>query len=193
MKNIFKLLQVFSALSFIFLVVKVAHSFESGLWPGEGRPSFRSRVELNLHKEPNVNSPLVKGVRIAKGAKIEFGETRYRTVKSSRIKVVAPVTVKGRSYGPTDYLSHHDYYFKYSNREFSFKVGESFECLQYRAEGEYLMRINGDVVAFTPSEGFKIESEPITEWWVSVVDKNKKVLGWILVDKKSVEFIDRKF
>ena len=37
----------------------------------------------------------------------------------------------------------------------------------------------------------KISSEPVTEWWVHALDKQKKPIGWVLIDEKNVKFLNR--
>ena len=170
-----------------------AYAFESGLWPGEGRPVFMARESLTLMERPAKDSRAIKKVKIPKGQKIDFKETKYRTLKSGLITVTAPSTISVTSYGKLDFLSSDDYHNKGINKSIKLKAGDSMECLQYRAEGEYFIKMNGEVLAFSPDESTRISSEPLTEWWVLAVDKQKKPLGWVLIDRKTVEFAEREF
>ena len=177
---------------FIFLFVTSAHPFESELWPEEGRPSFRALKDLRIHQSPYLSSPLVKNFKIIKGQKIIFQKTIFRTVKPSQIKVVSPVKIIGQPYGPIKYLSEQEYYStSIPEKVFSFDSGDTFECMQYRAEGQYLVRIKGEIVGLDLTEELNLESEPETEWWVNVVDISGKSIGWLLIEEKNVEFRDR--
>jgi hypothetical protein len=124
---------------------------------------------------------------------VNFGETRFRTTKSGLVNVVAPSSITVRSYGAIDFLFFDDYYFKGTDKSIVFNSGESFEFLQYRAEGEHLMRINGEVIAFIPDQNIEFSSCPVTEWWVQVVNQKKKPIGWLLIDENTVEVTDREF
>lgn len=168
-------------------------AFESGLWPGEGRPVFIAGADLTLQKAPVKNSREIPNLKILKGRKIDFQETRYRTVKSGAIVAKAPVSLSVTSYGKGDYLPPDAYYHQGMKKNIDLKSGDSLEYLQYRAEGECLIKLNGEVLAIPPHENIRIASEPLTEWWVLAVDKQKKPLGWILIDDKTVEFAKRQF
>jgi hypothetical protein len=68
---------------------------------------------------------------------------------------------------------------------------------QNRAEGEGFIRINGEILAFdllvfAYQKKIEVTSEPVTEWWVNVVDDKKEPIGWVLINKKTV-FLDRQF
>ncbi len=169
------------------------NAFESGLWPGEGRPVFIARADLPLQESPVKNSREIPNLKILKGQKIDFKETRYRTVKSGAIIVKAPVSLSVTSYGKGDYLSSDAYYHQGLKKNIHLKSGDSLEYLQYRAEGECLIRMNGEVLAIPPHENIRIASEPLTEWWVLAVDKQKKPLGWVLIDDQTVKFVKRQF
>ena len=170
-----------------------ADAFESGLWPGEGRPVFIARQNLALHEKPEKDSVMIEKVTIRKGQKIDFKETRYRTLKSGLITVTAPSTISVTSYGRLDFLSSDDYFNKGIEKSIKLKSGDSLEYLQYRAEGECFIKMKGEVFALQPDENIQISIEPQTEWWVLAVDKQKKPLGWVLIDKKTVEFAERQF
>jgi hypothetical protein len=169
----------------------IVYAFESELWPGEGIPVFLAKKNLKLYEEPSLNSQVIKGDTISKGEKIDFGMTRFRTIKPGKLDVLVTDSTTVSSYGAIDYLSEEDYYHSGKEKVITFKSSESFEILQYRAEGNYFFRINGEVVTFTPEKNMKISSEPVTEWWVQALDMQKKPIGWVLIDEKNIKFLNR--
>ena len=176
----------------IVLCATSAYTFESEMWPGEGRPSFRALKDLRLHQSPNSSSPLLERCKIPKGEKISFSKTIYRTVRTGRIKVAAPVKISGQSYGPIKYLSNEDYYSpSVPEKIFTFKPGDTFECMQCLAEGEYLVRIKGEIVGLELTEEMELESVPEKEWWINVVNVSGTSIGWLLIKEESVEFLTR--
>jgi hypothetical protein len=75
----------------------------------------------------------------------------------------------------------------------TFKKGDSFEYLQYRAEGSCIVRWKGEIysIEYCPwldveNTQFTIETEPVNEWWIRVT-KGHNALGWLLIDKSTVE------
>jgi len=87
-----------------------ASAFVSELWPEEGRPVFRSKVEvLLLHERPSVKSK-IKKQQIKKRSLITFDETRYRNVRSGAIKVLRDISIQGRDFGTLKYLTSKHYY-----------------------------------------------------------------------------------
>jgi len=169
------------------------YAFESGLWPGEGRPVFIAGADLTLQARPVKDACGIPKLKILKGRKIDFTETRYRTVKSGEIVVTAPASLSVTSWGKTDYLSPEAYYHQGKIKTIELKSGVSLEYLQYRAEGESLIRMEGEVLSLPPHENIRIASEPRTEWWVLAVDEQKQPLGWVLIDDQTVEFAERQF
>lgn len=168
-----------------------AYAFESALWPGEGRPVFIAGADLTPQERPVKDACGIPNLKILKGRKIDFTETRYRTVKSGEIVVTAAASLSVTSYGKGDYLSLEVYYQQGIQKTIHLKSGDSLEYLQYRAEGECLIRMEGEVFALPPHENIKIVSEPRTEWWVLAVDQQKKPIGWVLIDDRTVEFAER--
>jgi hypothetical protein len=169
------------------------HAFESGMWPGEGRPVFVAKSELTLYEKPLRSSRIVRGSKISKGRKLDFAQTVYRTTKSGWFKVLATSSASVRSYGAVDVLSAEDYYNKGVEKAISFKAGDLIEFLQYRAEGECIARVGGEVMAFSPDANISVVAEPQTEWWIEIVNKQKNPIGWVLIDKKTVASLDREF
>lgn len=183
-----------------FFFVLSAHAFESELWPEEGRPVFRANTDLLvLYKEPDKSSPVAERFKIKKGGLIAFAQTRYRNIKAGKIKVLESTTLEGRNFGSISYLSDKKYY---SGAVASIKVlfnrEETFDYLQYRAEGSCIIRLKGNIfdLEYCPwfhieNKDFSVVSEPINEWWIRVIEKNKPI-GWLLVDENVTE-ADRTF
>jgi len=175
-----------------------ASAFVSELWPNEGRPVFRSKVVvLFLHEQPSVKSK-IKKQEVERGKLITFDETQYRNVRSGTIRVLKAASLRGRNFGTSDGLSRARYYSDIPERLFDFKHGESIEYLQDRAEGSCIIKRKGEIIELSScpwldetSKEYQIISKPINEWWIRVV-MNKKSIGWLLIDDKTVAE-DRKF
>jgi len=75
------------------------------------------------------------------------------------------------------------------------QAGDTVEYLQYRAEGTCFIRIASDVIdaKLCPNQQpsrFRLDTEPITEWWIHVTIKGKPA-GWLLVSDAVVKVVDR--
>jgi len=171
------------------------YAFDSGLWPGEGKPTFFSKTNtLFLYKEPTTKSPIMKEFMTGKGEKIDFDMTRYRNIRPGTIKIKKSVTLTGRNLGPISYLSRSEYYSgTVPYKDYSFQEGTSFEYLQHRAEGSCFIRWRNEVydIDYCPwfdekNTDFALESQPVNEWWIRVT-KGHSPLGWLLIDKSTVE------
>jgi len=180
---------------FLCLSYIPAYAFDSELWPGEGKPTFFSKTNtLILYKEPTTKSPVMKKFMSVKGEKIDFDMTRYRNMRPGTIKINKSATLTGKNLGPISYLSRSEYYSgKISRKNYTFKKGDSFEYLQYRAEGSCFVRWKGNVysIEYCPwvdaeNTQFSIEKEPVNEWWIRVT-KGHNPMGWLLIDKGTVE------
>jgi len=180
---------------FLFLTYLPLYAFDSELWPGEGKPTFFSETNtLILYKEPTIKSPVMNKFMIRKGEKIDFDMTRYRNIKPGTIKTKKSVTLTGKNLGPISYLSRSEYYSgKVPSKNYTFKKGDSFEYLQYRAEGSCIVRWKGDIYSMeycpwldVENTQFSIETEPVNEWWIRVT-KGHNTLGWLLIDTSTVE------
>ncbi|MBU4560769.1 hypothetical protein KKG20_00645 [bacterium] len=185
------LLLIFCLLVFALL----AYAFDSELWPGEGRPVFRSKTDhLVLYKQPSKTSGIVDKFKINKGEVIIFDQTRYRNIKAGKIKVLKLSILQGRSLGNITYLSVEKYYHSgIPSKDFLFNRGDIFDYLQDRAEGSGIIRWKGEIIdlEYCPwfdreNRNFNVMSEPINEWWIRVI-KNQKPVGWLLVDENIVE------
>ncbi len=62
------------------------------------------------------------------------------------------------------------------------------------AEGYGTVRVEGKICQVCLEDGFDgLEKSPLTEWWVRVVDKQNKPVGWILIDRAKLHFLPREF
>lgn len=169
---------------------QIDYDFEVGIRPGEYQPTFIAKTGLKLYKQPSTDSSIVEGIEIPEGEKIAFNETIYRTVKQGQVKVLASQSITVRSYGLIDWLSRNDYYAKGTQKSIDLKAGDTIEYLQDRAEGECFFRIDYEILAIDEYLlNVEVTSQPVTEWWVRAVDDRQNPIGWVLIDKKDVEFI----
>ncbi len=176
--------------------------FESELWPGEGRPSFAPKSTiLKLYSKPSLNCVVVETRVVKKGEKIPFKETRVRTIKPGKVKVVRTGVLKGRSLGKITYLSRKTYnHSKSTWKNYSFRKSDSFEYLQNRAEGSCLIRFKDEVLeidwcpwlADSDDSTFTMISEPVIEWWINLAHGNDPD-RWLLINDETVEFLPREF
>jgi hypothetical protein len=170
--------------------------FEVELWPEEGRPVFQAVASrVRLHEQPSASSKITSVATLSPRQRLSFDETRYRTIKAGRLRVVAPTQVRGRVLGAVTYLSKGDYYSaKFVRSTLQVRPGTMVEYLQYRAEGTCFVRLGANVIDASPcpagEAAFKVESEPRTEWWIHVV-LSSDTTGWLLVNHTTVKEIDR--
>jgi hypothetical protein len=165
-------------------------SFESELWPGEGRPVFRARGgSLSLRARPAIDSPIVASIDMHPGQRINFTGFRHRTVRPGRVIARRSTQIAGRNFGQTDHLSSTSYYNE--GREtitVQLKDGAEIEYLQYRAEGSGFVRWQGLVleIGYLPwlsaSDEFEMVASPVSECWLRLHDKGSDVSGWLLAD-----------
>jgi hypothetical protein len=128
---------------------------------------------------------------------IFFDQTLYRTTQAGQIRAVADAVVEGRLLGSVSKLSVDQYYNGSSpTQQIKVEEGETFEYLQYRAEGTCFVRISGRVVDADPCpafvNSFVVAAEPQTEWWIHIV-AGQIPAGWLRVDDGSVAETDRDF
>ena len=175
-----------------------AATFVSGLWPGEGRPSFSARgTALALRATPDGTAAVASRLAVARGAAVAFDETRVRTVRPGRIVPLVAGTLRGSDFGSVVFLSSDEYYADHPVQDVRFEPGVAIEYLQDRAEGSCLVRLAGRVIEAEscPSfdEGrFRLESRPTTEWWIRVVSGGHPA-GWLRVDSATVRLGRREF
>lgn len=171
--------------------------FESELWPGEGRPVFVAVArELVLQERPTRSAKVIKRLPVAPKQRLEFGHTRYRTIKAGRLVVLVSSTIEGRLLGATLRLTHDDYYSdKFVDASVEVSAGITVEYLQYRAEGTCFVRVAGKTLEADtcPTEDlrrFRLEAHPIVEWWIHII-VNGTAAGWLLVTDDSVKEVWR--
>jgi hypothetical protein len=152
---------------------------------------------LELRETPYATSNITNQVSVEIGIPIEFDLTRYRTIKPGHLTAVQNTFIKGRSMGELSSLTEEQYYSnKYKTGNFLISIGDHIEYLQYRSEGTCFVRIKGNVIDADDCpvgipEYYKINREPIVEWWARVNINNK--IGWLLVDVKTVEVEGRTY
>ena len=75
------------------------------------------------------------------------------------------------------------------------EAGEQVEHMQYCAEGFGTVIIHDKVCEVDLESGDfgGLDQEPVTEWWVRVINKDKKAEGWLLVDDEQLNFLRRQF
>ncbi len=170
--------------------------FVSELSPGEYLPEFyAATTHLTLHKEPSKASLVVEQYQIKKGEKISFDETRYCTIKPATVKAINSTYIEDvTKYGKLNYFSIKTYYGSVASSEskLTLKPGDVIEYLQYRAESSCIFRYRGEIYSgicnfegSPNSADFNMDSLPINDLWVRIT-RNKKPIGWFLVEKKLV-------
>lgn len=173
--------------------------FVSELGPGEGRGRLIAKApKLVLRVDAGQWTQLATTLQMAPGARILFDMERYGTVRPSIVTAQQPGELTARSFGAVRYLPEAQYYdMTLPWRTFAYDSGSTLEYLQYRAEGECLVRRASEVLevencpwldANSPSSFTVDWPEPITEWWVRVINDERTPLGWLLIDKRVVEF-----
>jgi hypothetical protein len=173
-------------------------TFETALWPGEGRPRFQSGTdELIVREAPSTSATVVRRLTVTAGQSISFDESRYRTIEPGRFEVRAATNVTGRLLGSLQLLTRDMYYSgRFPDRRVPCERDGVIEYLQYRAEGTCFIRVAGQVVDADPcptrdDQTFRLVAEPKTEWWIRIV--NQAATGWVLVDDEHVKLAGRTF
>lgn len=184
------------------LVVKTPDlPFESEFWPEEGKPQFRAKTaHIVLRESPSREAPISQELEIPLAARLEYSAFRHRTVRSGIVVAHSSGKIHARSFGKTSYISRENYYDSYSHyRDYNYRKGDSFEYLQYRAEGTGFIRWNAEVLDAKlpwkwegPDPGLELTSEPVTERWIQLLDQSQNPIGWLDVDEFAKE-VDRTF
>lgn len=180
----------------LLLSSATASAFESELLEGEGPSNFTAKKSpLTFYKEPSKTAPsFVTGI-IKKGQEINYDQTRLITIKPGLVKANKSGQMEGRSLGDITYLSKELYYSDVPTRTVSYKKGDTFEYLHYRAEGECIIRKNKEVFEIdacpwigAPEESdLKQASKPITEEWIRVIKTDGSPIGWLVIDKETIK------
>jgi hypothetical protein len=172
--------------------------FVSELFPSEGPLELNAATNLlQIHQEPSKSSPIVEQYRVKKGEKISFDKIQYCTVKPAIVKTINATHLNDVIiFGKLNYLSVKtlsDGGLRVVPK-IDVKAGEVFEYMQDGSEGSCVFRWHGVVYegscswksgASNYSDDFKVSGVPLIHLWVRIT-KNKKPVGWFLVEKKLV-------
>ncbi|MGD1716053.1 hypothetical protein [Dapis sp. BLCC M172] len=161
--------------------------FSTGLWPGEGIPRFKSKMNLQPLVKPKLDSPPVQGLEVKKGTILNFTETLYQTIESDIVIIEETQKLKVTNYGNIKYLSRDAYYSSGKQIYLTLEKGEQINVLQNRAEGDTFFEYQGNIYAgwCQPCYGASYK----TAWWVKVTILSKS--GWVLINENTVEFLKR--
>ena len=191
----------------IFLMTSVAIAaqdvFQYESWPFEGMPYFEVvKDKIELHESATSKSPVVATINVKKGSvmSFDFGVTELMKRRKeyggaifgikNNVKIysdlmlgksiqitIKPGILRARADGGA--------------WGFSYKKGDVIEDLVYVGEGVCIYRYAGKVTKDVPclyneiGDGTLVqESQPVTEWWVTVVE-NGKTIGWLEIDGSS--------
>ncbi|MCC7033052.1 MAG: hypothetical protein IT179_09495 [Acidobacteria bacterium] len=173
-------------------------SFESDIFPGEGRPRLRATVPLQLRQEPQLSLAINSTLAVPTDRDLVFDQTVYRTLVPAAVTVLQATSISGRKLGHIARLSREAYYKGASAwGHVNVDANNRVEYLQYRAEGTCFVRVDGEVIdaEMCPTfdkEMFKVSAEPTVELWVRIVLDGKPA-GWTLVDDVQVKVVGRTF
>ena len=201
MKSSFILAVLLTALIAASETIAAQDVFEHESWPYEGMPYFEViKDKLELYETASSNSPIITKLNIKKGSVMSFAFgvkelVRHRQqgtsygVKDGAIinndpilgksiqKTIKPGVIRAKTSGAVMGSLYDE--------------GAMIEVMLYLGEGVCLYRYDGkvfenDTCLFSDLQDGSLvqESQPVTEWWVSVL-KNGKTLGWIKIDDKS--------
>lgn len=164
--------------------------FTSGLYPGEGIPTLRANKDLEVHVAPHSTSARVAELKVKKGQIVNFDRISFQTIRPVTLKLEQDQTFEDATdYGPVKSLSADDYYDAGRQRQLSLKKGDEIKVLQYRAEGAYLVEVNGNVMALQCSGCSGVR--PVTQCWVRITDGAR--FGWILSSHQNTAITKREF
>jgi len=175
-----------------------ATDFETNTWPGEGVPGFASKnAELRLNKLPSKDSEVITlpfriGEKIIYDAypseakeRITYDQSKMITKNSVTLTANEKITKTFCAGKPVPVVG----------QEPIIQPGESIEFLQYRAEGYVTARYKGVIckvfVADNKPKFDGLDKQPEVEWWVRLIDAKKTPLGWLLISKDQVNFLQR--
>ena len=106
--------------------------------------------------------------------------------------------MSGTRFGSVARVMRDDYYGSHASRGHVNVTDENrIEYLQYRAEGECFVRVDGVVWAVEDcptrfKDTYTVQGEPVVEFWARVVQQARPA-GWVLVDGQQVKVIGRAF
>jgi hypothetical protein len=159
--------------------MSLAQVFSVGLWPNEGKPTLSSLGKpIPVFKMPSSKSAKIGDLALKKAQTINFSDAVTITLKPGLILFNKGSELKGTDYGSVTTLSRDEYYDRGTPFNEKTTKDETFEYLQYRAEGSFFIRRKGKIFAL--ESGPKPLSQPTIEWWVRLkLPKNKLDAGWI--------------
>ncbi|NES05976.1 MAG: hypothetical protein F6K22_26130 [Okeania sp. SIO2F4] len=163
--------------------------FSIDLWPGEGIPRFKSKMNLQPLLRPNLDSPPVTGLEVKKGTILNFTETLYQTIESGLVIIEQTQKLEVTNYGNIKYLSRDAYYSSGKQTNLTLKKGDQINVLQNRAEGQMFFEYQGNIYAGWCKPCYSASYK--TAWWVKVTLLSKS--GWVLINENTVEFLQREF
>ena len=176
---------------FSFLSVH-AVAFETSLGPFESRKRFRSPSDsLRLHSAPSIHSWVIKNLKVISGAEIAYDQKRFRTLATGLFVAENSGSIRGTYYGVISYLSVEDYNrFRGARKDFEYAQKDTIEYLQYRAEGTGFIRLDNHVISvdLTSQNAANLLQvrDPVVEFWIRVIDKDSKPIGWYLTHDEFV-------
>ncbi|MBI5675341.1 MAG: hypothetical protein HZC48_05865 [Nitrospirae bacterium] len=177
--------------------------FQYESWPFEGMPYFEVvKDKIELHESAMSKSPVVATLMLKRGAVMSFDFGVKELIKRRKeyggkifgIKNNAKIysdLILGKSIQITIKPGILRARADGGAWGFSFKKGDVIEDLVYVGEGVCVYRYAGKVTKDVPclyneiGDGTLVqESQPVTEWWVTVVE-NGKTIGWLEIDGSS--------
>ena len=172
-------------------------TFECDIWPGEGRPRLRATGPLDIHATPARESASSR-LSVSTSTDLTFDRVVTRTTTAVPVTVLQPTSMSGTRFGPVARVMRDDYYGNRASRGHVNVTAENrIEYLQYRAEGECFVRVDGVVWAVEDcptrfKDTYAVQGEPVVEFWARIVQQAGPA-GWVLVDGQQVKVIGRAF
>ena len=157
------------------LPIPAIANFERNGWPEEGTPRLTARNDgLVLYKNPDTSSSK-RQIKYKKGWLIVWDQSKVITKQS--VTWIVKKEIDHYSCG-------------------KMMPGEKVEYLQYVAEGVGQFKVKGNYCqmdVYTEGDFNRGAGMPKTEWWVRVLDSEKSSIGWLLVSRGQVIFLERSF
>ena len=168
-------------------------AFESDLWPGEGIPIIEgARDSLLLYAAPREGLQPIAVRTAQRGKRVRFDSTRYQTLEGRVIQMARTDSISGRSYGSVQRITRDHYYGGGRDTVVThYRVG-TLEVMQYRAEGECLIRAAEIILAARCTEPASLNWDtPRTLWWAWTPGPG--AAGWFIVSDSTAKVVDRRF
>lgn len=171
--------------------------FTIGVWPGEGIPVIEAASDrVLLRAAPSDDARVTDTLTLTGSKRLTYDSTRVQTLAPSRLSVVEPITLTGRVFVPTRFLSREEYYGAARDTSIMLARGDTLSHLQDRAEGSCIISLGGNVIEAGTCPTFdttavRRSGRPLTAWWIHVSMNGKR--GWVLVSESTARVIDRTF